>query len=174
MSLTYEQFLQHYDKYGKCINQINKPKKTLNEKQLWSAYRRYNKSENKKEEKKLKILEGKLVDDKWEQIKQEVSVRDNYKCRLLSILNPFEKMALKGNAGYLAKLLDHAHVFGKGAYHHLRYDKKNIILLNRYSHSMLDSQKHPINGWSILAEEKENWWKKILGKISYNILKERS
>ena len=87
MSLTYEQFLQHYDKYGKCINQINKPKKPLNEKQLWSVYRRYNKSEDRKEEKKLKILEGKLIDEKWEQVKCEISKRDCFKCRIVSILN---------------------------------------------------------------------------------------
>jgi hypothetical protein len=50
------------------------------------------------------------------------------------------------------------------------YLKHNVVLLNRYSHGMLDDMKHPLTGDPITYEERQAWWKRIAGDVQWDKL----
>jgi len=168
--LTFDQYKDYYEKWGKCVTQLTKPKQHLNEKQLKSSYNRYVKSE----EKKILKRDRMLFNRQDTELRKNIFARDHYYCRLDKILFKDEYKLLKENAQHLHILLDPAHVFGKGAYPHMRFDEDNIVVLNRYSHSMLDTQKNPLTGEAISKEEKIKWWIRIVGKELYQELKKRT
>lgn len=70
----------------------------------------------------------------------------------------------------LVNRLDHAHIFPVSIYPHMVYDDNNLILLNRWSHHNLDECKDPITGLSISREDRDNWWRKIIGDSIYEEL----
>jgi len=111
-----------------------------------------------------------MIDDKWKKISQFVKKRDSYNCSLLIKLSKKEQKELKKNAGRFIRELDSAHIFRKSRYPHIKYNPEFIIILNRYSHSMLDSNKDPITGKSISKEEVKEWWIFIVGEKKYNKL----
>jgi hypothetical protein len=84
-------------------------------------------------------------------------------CRLLKLLSSEEISEWKRNQHGLGGILDVAHVFGKGAFPRMRFDDKNVVTLNRFSHNCLDNGKSPINGITITDEERKLWWQKIAG-----------
>ena len=97
----------------------------------------------------------------------------NYLLEQLPIIAFFdflELQALDNNAGYFAKIIDHAHVIRRSRAPKLKYDASNIVCLNRFSHSMLDNYRHPITGAQISEKEYEGWWKQIVGDSEYNRL----
>lgn len=164
-SLSLEQFIEFYHKRGRTPNQIQKPKNPLNEKQLESSYKRYLKSIEKENEKQ------EIDNQKMEEVYNRVDKRDG-DCQLISKLNVQDYAQLRLNGRGFSFIIDHAHVFGKGAYPHMKFMEDNIVLLNRYSHSMLDHRKNPITGENISSEEHEKWWIYIIGKDRYKKLKE--
>ncbi len=102
------------------------------------------------------------IDEKWEEVKQNVDIRDNYKCQLICKLNVKELDLLykHGNIS-LIKILDHAHVIGRGANVKLKYDLDNIWTINRQSHLWLDQMCSPLTGEPISNTECETWWNYI-------------
>lgn len=171
--MTFEEFKEFYKKFGRCPNDIGKRKNPLNERQLVSRYDKYLKSLQKKKD----ALNRQSVDEEWDFLKKEVSERDKGSCRLVSFLqaeNSFEIIEeLKHNAGHLFYIIDHAHIIRRSVSPKLKYNPKNVILLNRYSHGNLDQYRHPITGSSIAAEEVENWWIFLVGENNYKELKEQ-
>ncbi len=182
---NFEDFIEFYENYGFCINDIKKVKseKKLNVVQLKSKYEKYIKQEQKKndrikrnndkiiENKENKIIEVEIEQERFQKIYDTVDKRDNYSCRLLKILTADEKKQLKRNSNGLFKILDHAHIIGRNEEPSLKYAVNNIILLNRYSHSNLDKYIHPVTGKCISKEEQLEWWYKIVGKKYYEMLK---
>ena len=167
--MTYQEFVELYQKYGKTPLQINPPKNTLNEKQLKSAYKKYLKREEKREE---KIIQS-LVDERWEKVKKEVWDRDRGKCQLTPLLTAGELIIFLEKSGHLKEIIDPAHIYGKGAYPFLKYDPENVVLLNRYSHSMLDTYRSPVDGSPISQAEHTQWWCRIVGTKRYMRLEEK-
>ena len=161
--MSFKKFLEFYNKYKRTPNQIKPPKNKLNENQLLSAYARYERGMEKK---------SKSEDKKLKEIYKKIDIRDENKCRLIHKLTAGELAIFKENAHGFDKIIDHAHIFGKGAYPHMKYLKENIVLLNRYSHTMLDSKRSPINGKSISNDKWVKWWIRIVGNLIYNKLKE--
>lgn len=102
-------------------------------------------------------------DIQWKKVKDIVRKRDKNICRLIRILSIQEGFLLKKNAPFeFLNKLDPAHYLPVGQYPEECYNEDNIVLLNRYSHSMLDSFKNPLNGKNISKEEVNKWWKRIL------------
>lgn len=177
MTMNFDQFKKFYDKNGFCYNQLNPPKNTLNEKQLKSAYNRYLKGVRKKEKRKheslIKTIEKEQekienldysIDSELESVYSQVDSRDRGKCRLISILNIEDLYVLKSYSWEgLINTIDHAHIFPKSVFPKLKYEKNNIVLLNRYSHSLIDQYKNPITGDQISKENQIKWWIKIAG-----------
>jgi hypothetical protein len=106
------------------------------------------------------------VDEELKNTYDIVLKRDKGKCRLLAILTKDELSLIVEPLG----TIDNAHIFGKGAYPHLKYDHENIILLHRLFHSRLDTGRDPITGKPSDALHKEYWWMRVLGKEKYDKL----
>jgi len=109
-------------------------------------------------------------DKKWQEVKKDVVLRDMNMCRLLAVLDLKEYAIYNKFAGRRFTKLDPAHVFAVSSYPHLCYELDNIVLLNRYSHTMLDSCKNPLDGTNISKAERDNWWKRIIGLELYEKL----
>jgi hypothetical protein len=56
----------------------------------------------------------------------------------------------------------------------MRYEPKNVITINRFSHSCLDLSKSPVDGHPISVDEKIKWWQRIIGKEDWDYLEELS
>ena len=172
--MTFEEFKEFYKKFGRCPNDIGARKNSLNERQLITRYDKYLKGLQKKRD----SLSKNNIDEEWDFLKKEVFKRDGGSCRLLAFLEAENSIniveELRNNAGHLFYIIDHAHIIRRSISPKLKYDPKNVILLNRYSHGNLDQYRHPITGSSISAEEVENWWRFLVGEKNYNELKEQS
>ena len=158
--MTFEEFVSTYKKYGKCPGQMSKPKHTLNERELKIRYEKYNKVKNEK------IQKGSWEDPKWKEVADIVWKRDKGQCRLLSKLkidNPeLYVYFIKNNMKSLYTKLDLAHIVPRSKSRELYYEPSNIILLNRVSHSLIDTYHDPVTGKTINKEEQEKWWRYII------------
>lgn len=113
------------------------------------------------------------TDTRWKALKEKITKRDKCTCRLMKILTAQEYLLLRKKApSKLLERLDHAHVWAVGAHPHMCYNEKNVVLLNRYSHENLDNCRHPITSEPITREERDDWWKKIVGAGVYEELEE--
>ena len=160
--LSKEEYFSFYYEKGKTIDQIGYSKNNLNERQLESKYKKYCKKNERKDF---------SIDQDWIDVREEVFERDKNTCQLLNKLPYTDTVLLKENSGFLCKIIDPAHIFNKASYPSLKYNSKNIVCLNRWSHICLDNLKHPIFGTPILKEEREIWWEFIVGKDRIDFLK---
>lgn len=69
---------------------------------------------------------------------------------------------------------DPAHIFGKGAYLHMKYMIENIIIIPRYCHSHIDQSRNPFTLQYMSEEEKRLFWIKFIGIERYNFLEKES
>lgn len=179
--MTFEQFVDFYHNRGFCVNDVSKIKRknSLSLTQLQSKYTKYVHSLEKvkvrrnKLRDKSKLLERTKqlkVDFSWDNVCEVVTKRDKGKCRLIECLDYDEYQELKKNAGPLKNIIDHAHVIRRTQSLKLKYDSDNIVLLNRFSHSMLDQYRNPLNGKPISKEETVLWWTRIIGLKEYEVL----
>ncbi len=110
-------------------------------------------------------------DKHWQDVKKEVLKRDK-NCRLCKVLSAREGLILKENAGIRISMCDPAHFLPVSTHPELLYDVNNIYIINRYSHDNLDNCRCPLTGKPITKEERDNWWKRIIGEETYTNLKE--
>lgn len=96
------------------------------------------------------------------------------RCMLYLRLPEELKEALEEYASFLFDTIDMAHILGRGAYPHLRLDLDNVVMLNRYSHTMLDQYRHPITGKMQNKKTTLEWWKYIIGNEQFYRLMEKS
>lgn len=110
-------------------------------------------------------------DLEWKRVKKEIKERDKGQCRLSRILSLKDFLVLQKNAGPYIKTTDAAHIISVASNPKIMYESCNVVMLNRYSHTNLDSGRSPIDGHPITREEVEEWWVKILkgNKKQYNI-----
>lgn len=101
-------------------------------------------------------------DAEWKKTKRIVSKRDKGVCRLMMVVSAGEGLLLKRNSQGMLSVLDPAHYLPVSIRPDLCYDPDNIVLLNRYSHNMLDYSRNPITGEFIDSSETKAWWKRIL------------
>jgi len=168
---SYSEFQEDYEEEG-YIDKVNTrlyPLKKLNPKQIKRYYLQYVK-------KWYKAYGGEILKQKERSADSVLSVlvreRDGG-CRLLKVLTLDEKNEWKSNHNGLGLTLDAAHVFGKGAFPWMRYDERNVVSLNRFSHNCLDNGKSPVTGKPIKEFERNLWWQRIVGD-DWDYLKQRS
>jgi len=114
-------------------------------------------------------------DERWQELKKKITKRDRKICRLSRILTVQEVIMITKKAPQkLLEKLDHAHVLSVGCFPHMCYNDKNVVLLNRWSHENLDNCKSPITGENITKEERDDWWKKIIGEQLFSELEEKA
>lgn len=109
-------------------------------------------------------------DEKWAATREAVFKRDNGKCRLLRVISARDAILLKRNAGQQLQKVDPAHIYPVSKNIPITYELANIVSLNRYSHEMLDSCRHPITGASISKEDVYEWWEQIAGAKQWDAL----
>lgn len=109
-------------------------------------------------------------DEKWAATREAVYKRDGMHCRLLRVLSAKDAILLKRNAGQQLQKLDPAHIYPVSKNIQLTYELSNIVCLNRYSHEMLDTCRHPVTGASISREDVYEWWEQIAGKKQWEAL----
>ncbi len=160
--MTFDEFKKFYDSKGYLPNDIGRRKNRLNDKQLKTRFEKYQKSIDRKEYTK---------DMEWEDLKSRLNLK---KCSFLQRLEEEgmleEIEELKNNASWLIRTIDPAHVFPKGGYPYLKYDLDNVVPLNRYSHSCLDTMRDPISGEPIDKEKRDLFWMFIVGIEKFIIL----
>jgi hypothetical protein len=169
---SFEDFQSDYEEFHYIDKVSNRyyPPKPLNDKQIQRYYQQYTKKWNKakpemeigRREKSADLM---LYEDVCKRVKT---------CRLLAVLTSSERAVWNEHQNGMGEILDGAHVFGKGAYPWMRYEPRNMILVNRFSHSCLDLGKSPIDGRSISVEEKTAWWQRIIGQEEWDFLEELS
>jgi len=163
--MNLDEFYAFYKKYGKCINQIQKPKHELNDREIAEKFAKYNKLKEKK------IKKGTHDDIEWKKVSDFVWLRDKSQCRLFTKLTKEESTYVLYSCPYnLVNRLDLAHVIPRSESKNLYYNPDNIVLLSRVFHSRLDTFHDPITGHAISVEEHTNWWKIIVGEDNYNSL----
>jgi hypothetical protein len=159
---SYEEFKSDYeeDRFIDKVSSRYYPHKPLNIKQLQRYYLQYSKKWRIAYEKEFwRDLKEPSEDSKLSAFARE---RDGG-CRLLKLLTLEEFTEWQKNQNGLGGILDAAHIFGKNAFPWMRFDKKNVVTLNRFSHNCLDNGKSPINGKSIPYDLREAWWQRIAG-----------
>ena len=166
--MTFEKFKDEYEKRGKCPGQMSAPKNPFNDKQLEERWKRYC------EVKSVKNKSSK--DERWTEVSELVHKRDREQCRFLSKLkvdNPDKYMYfIHNNIRGLYMRLDVAHVIPRTLSKALYYEPNNLVLLNRVSHSLLDTYHDPVTGKAITSRQVEDYWKYIIGVEKYEELKE--
>jgi hypothetical protein len=159
---SYNEFKGDYEKRGFIDKVSNRyyPRKPLNEKQIQRYYLQYVKKRGRTPGNgRMKIAGEQSEDSKLSAFARE---RDGG-CRLLKVLSSEELSEWQKNQNGLGGILDAAHVFGKSAFPWMRFDERNVVTLNRFSHSCLDNGKSPINGKQITGGQRKDWWQRISG-----------
>jgi hypothetical protein len=159
---SFSEFKDDYEEDG-FIDKVSTrhyPLKQLNPKQIQRYYLQYVKKWDK-------AYGGGILNDAKEQSEDSklsalVRERDSG-CRLLKILTLDERGEWEKNHNGLGGILDAAHVFGKAAFLWMRFDEKNVVTLNRFSHDCLDRGKSPINGKMLTDSQRITWWQRIVG-----------
>jgi hypothetical protein len=130
-----------------------------------------------KESKKFKEYE---IDERWEALKALVRQRDGNKCQAMNtfsieeakefIAKPGQRSLGQGSLGGL----DCAHIVSRAIapMDDLYYNSDNVVLIDRLFHKRLDEYKSPVTGESINKEDRDNWWKRIIGEPRWNRLQE--
>lgn len=162
--LSEEQFYKYYQEKGRLPGDVGKRKNPLNDKQLHRKWVQYQQRELNRQEKKKQNDK----DERWENIRNDIGKE----CLLIKRLREYgmeeELEELDRNGSFLIKTVDGAHFLSRSKYPSLIYYPDNVIPLNRYSHSMLDTYRDPISGEQISKEEHDSWWEFLLGEEKYN------
>mgnify|MGYP000850983147 FL=1 len=109
-------------------------------------------------------------DQQWQAVKKQVRERDRNRCRLLKVVTMKQAYKLQKNAGPLLARLDAAHIYPVSQNIPMTYEVNNIVLLNRWSHGMLDTCHDPITGEPITKDEVYAWWETIAGSKQWQAL----
>mgnify|MGYP007057168830 CR=1 FL=1 len=112
-------------------------------------------------------------DAEWKKVKKIVRERDLETCRLIKIISMKQALLLKRNGTGVLQKLDPAHILPVSTHPDLCYEPNNIVLLNRYSHNMLDFGRDPITGEPINHEETLSWWETIAGPEQWEFLQRK-
>lgn len=166
--LSREEYKEFYRNRGRCYDSNVALKHKLNETQLNSRYDKY-----VEKQKKLRDRNKFKLDEEWINLKSKLP----QECALIKALRIANRIAeiheIYENGKFLVKHLDGAHVISRQKAPFMKYDIDNVVMLNRYSHSMLDFLKSPIDGTPITKEEQDEWWKFILGEERWIRLNEK-
>jgi hypothetical protein len=165
--LSFDEFCKFYCKYKKFPdNSYVKKNGKYNDSEFRTKYSRYLASTGKREKKKKEqIAKGRKrsrIDEQWLKFCEDFDKENRKECMFQKLLTDDALKELKKNAGWLIKEIDRAHVLPKSEYKNMKYDPRNVVFLNRYSHNNLDNYKDPVTGKSITVEEHDKIWNLIL------------
>lgn len=177
---TFDEYKSYYEQTGKLpLPQVNYNQKPLNERQLLTKFKDYEKKISRQEEKLLSLKEEGLdsvcISDytrdlmKAKNLARELDPKGEIQFKFLTVE---EKNYIHKNSWGVFGTLDPAHIFPTSKYPHLGTDQENIIMLNRFCHTLIDSYKSIFDDKhsQLTEEEHTNLWIKIIGNTRYNNL----
>lgn len=112
-------------------------------------------------------------DKQWASIKKAVRERDKNTDRILRILPYKDAIRLRQIGKTMSNVLDTCHIFPVSVYPELCYVIDNLILMNRASHTWIDSSRNPVTGEPMSLEETMTWWQNIAGPDQWKRLMQR-
>jgi len=128
---------------------------------------------NRKQEESKDHVEEKS--ERWAEVRKQVWIEDvgfydgifkrkDWRdiCCLYRKLDREERIYVETNLKHdlwLAEHLDASHICPRSRCPELRYEKSNIVIINRLFHSRLDKLINPLYGINISDEERLNWMK---------------
>jgi len=143
---------------GKCTHRNLKSKQCQIERKQKKCYEKY--IEKKKKEFDKAFNEK---DYKWEDLKENIILRDNNECQCYKILTKEEiKIVEKQEGFWLQKRIDGAHIIPRLTAPNHIYNENNVILLGRFFHSRIDSYLDLISGEFIGLDGSALWWTRIM------------
>jgi len=83
--------------------------------------------------------------DNWEDTRNFAFNRDR-ECQLTACLTPEELKIVRQENGYqmMSSILDPCHILDKSTHKEYQYCPENIVIINRYFHTLLTEHRHPI------------------------------
>lgn len=144
-------------KQGKCLRQTLKSKQCEKESKQIQCYDKYVKQKQKD------FNKYQDPDYKWEQLKEEIKLRDQG-CLVMKILTMQELKIVEQQEGFWLnqKFMDGAHIIPRATAPQHIYLKSNVILMGRFFHSRIDKYFDLITGEFIGIEGSANWWTRIM------------
>lgn len=161
--MLYTEFIEYCNK-GKCLRKYKIGNNCSKSFKQESCFRKFEKQKLVKSKKQDNLSIEKKERNLYQQmINREVEIRDKY-CLVTNILDNDQKRDLTNQYGsyIFSSVKDCAHILPKNLYPTLRYDKDNIILINRFFHERLDKFLDLITGEYIGLEGKKRWIEKIM------------
>lgn len=155
--ISFEDFQIKCNK-GFCLRGTLKSNQCIKDLKQRQCYTIYVKQQKKKFDKQFSE-----VDYEWEQLKEEIKLRDN-SCLLTKILTNEELKIVELQEGYWLnqKFVDGAHIIPRAVAPKNIYNRNNVILLGRFFHSRIDNHLDPVTGEFIGIEGTAKWWERIL------------
>lgn len=161
--IEYEEFASYCSK-GSCLRHtIYNEKTCLRESKRKRCFDKFLKTQEKKKN-------DPIVDERWSIIRYSVLERDGFQCRLTRVLSVNELIQAGVGFDSTGEPLDVAHIVSRSQSSKLYYDMDNLLSLRRIFHSRLDKYKDPITGKSILKEDRDYWFIRIIGKSLFERL----
>lgn len=176
---SFDEYKEYYNKYGRLpLPQVNYSAKPLNERQLLTKYKDYQKKVSGR--KVATDSESYKISDYTKRVMSaKQSARDNdpnhevYNA-FLNKLTAEQRLHLKKNSIGVFGIYDPAHIFDCGSYPYMSDVVDNIVMIPRYLHSHIDQFLDPFNeGEHLTADEHTELWKMIVGEDRYNRLLEQ-
>jgi len=166
----FDEWKEFYETHGFLPSDVSRRTQRLNEIQLHSQYDKYCEAQRRAQK---KHDEG-VQDERWISLLESIDLTFCQLHRQLrrAGMNRLWDTLIEHSGGF-HKIIDPAHVIRRSVSKALIYEPLNIVPLNRYSHSMLDSYRSPITGERIDKDRHDEWWLFIVGRERFNKLKER-
>lgn len=101
---------------------------------------------------------------KWQAVRKQLFERDKA-CRVWMCLSQTEKALILSvyldQISMFKNMDDAAHIKARSTHPELYYDLDNLLRINRYFHTLLDTHRDPVTQISITAEQREDWFTRI-------------
>ena len=181
---SFDEYKAYYEKYKKLpLPQMTYSDKPLNERQLLTKYKDYqrkidNNKEKLKNNKEIintpKVSEYTKRQMKAKQQARNIDPKHEIYNAFLEKLSIEQRTYLKKNCWGVFATFDPAHIFSCGEYPFISDNVDNIVMIPRFLHTHIDQYLDPFNeGEKLTEEEHTELWKLIVGEERYNRLLEQ-
>ena len=100
-------------------------------------------------------------DEKWQETKRLVSIRDKNMCVACRLLTPREYQLFLASQPIGLGMIQHAHIIPVGRDESLTYDVNNVVCLCACHHDRIDSMRDLVTNKPMKRADQENWWARI-------------
>ena len=177
---SFEEYKEYYSTHSRLpYPQMTYSNKPLNERQLMTKYKDYQKKVEKNKAKPVYQQNDDADRPISEYTKKLMSAKQKareldpeyeaYKA-FLSKLDIEQRIILKKNSVGVFGTFDPAHIFDCGSYPYMSDVVDNIVMIPRYLHTNIDQLINPFTQEGMTKDEHTELWKLIVGEERYDRL----